>query len=280
MGRISSVRQEGYLLESYRLFHLRDTAGQERDYHFHAFDKLVILLSGRVTYEVENISYPLRQWDVLLVKHHTIHKANIDVRSPYERIILYFDRDDMERLAPEENLMECFDLADRRGRHRLVPDEAERERLARILEELENAAGDDRFGAKTLERAALLQMLVLLGRMEREGEGRPEPLRADYDGKIGRTLTYINENLAEDLSVDSLAARVYLSRAHFMRLFREQTGSPVHVYVRQRRLLHAARLIRSGVPAGRAAAESGYSDYSAFFRAFRDCFGASPNEIK
>ena len=30
--------REGYLNEDFRFFHLSDTAGQERDYHFHEFD--------------------------------------------------------------------------------------------------------------------------------------------------------------------------------------------------------------------------------------------------
>ena len=46
MAKQNPYSREGYLLENYRYFHLRDTAGQERDFHFHEFDKLVLLLSG------------------------------------------------------------------------------------------------------------------------------------------------------------------------------------------------------------------------------------------
>ena len=88
MKKNSGFSREGYLKENYHFFHLRDTAGQERDFHFHSFDKLVILLSGRVDYAVEDASYALRPWDILLVKHHTIHKALIDKSRPYERVIL------------------------------------------------------------------------------------------------------------------------------------------------------------------------------------------------
>lgn len=65
-----------------------------------------------------------------------------------------------------------------------------------------------------------------------------------------------------------------------MRLFKAQTGSSVHAYVRQKRLLHAARLIREGMTVNKAAAESGFSDYSAFHRAFRESFGISPGSLK
>ena len=119
MAERSGVNRAGYLRESYHYFHLRDSAGQELDYHFHEFDKLVILISGRVDYLVEDRSYPLEPWTVLLVRHHTIHKAVIDRTEPYERIILYLDRRYFERVMPGAGLLECFDEADRRGRHLL-----------------------------------------------------------------------------------------------------------------------------------------------------------------
>ena len=65
-----------------------------------------------------------------------------------------------------------------------------------------------------------------------------------------------------------------------MRLFKAQTGETVHAYIRQKRLLYAARLIREGEPANRAASEAGFTDYSAFYRAFRQSFGVSPGALK
>ena len=44
----NSINRAGYLRESFHYFHLKDTAGQELDFHFHEFDKLVILLEGSV----------------------------------------------------------------------------------------------------------------------------------------------------------------------------------------------------------------------------------------
>ena len=268
--------REGYLLENYRYFHLRDTAGQERDFHFHEFDKLVMLLSGRVDYLVEEQSYALRPWEVLLVKHHAIHKALIDRTVPYERIIIYLDRQYFDRAMPGAGLLDCFDTADRSGRHLLVPDEEQREALAGTLAAFEQAREDERFGAQAMRDTLMMQILIQVGRM---GAVAPESAGPE-DPKIRTVLSYINEHLSEELTVERLAEQIYLSRYHFMRLFKAQTGSSVHAYVRQKRLLTAARLIREGVPANKAAADSGFGDYSAFHRAFKESFGISPGELK
>ncbi len=280
MDRERSYSREGYLTENYHYFHLRDTAGQERDFHFHDFDKLVLLLSGRVDYMVENTTYSLRPWDILLIGHHVIHKALIDKSQPYERVILYLDRKYPSRAGGEANLAECFERADRQGRHLLVPGPEEIKVISGVLEALDIAAADNQFGAQALRDTLVMQLLIAVNRVSLHGGADGEPAAPQYDPKIAQTLSYINENLAQPLTVEDLAERVYLSKYHFMRLFKAQTGSTVHAYVRQRRLLYAAQLIRRGVSATKAAADSGFEEYSTFFRAFRESFGVSPGQLK
>ena len=276
MKKDMTFTREGYLEENYHFFHLRDTAGQERDFHYHEFDKIVLLLSGRVDYAVESVSYDLRPWDILLVKHHVIHKALIDKSVPYERIILYLDGKYFDRLLPGAGLTDCFETADRAGEYRLVPDAEQRAELEQTILAYEKAAADTRFGAQAMRESYILQLLVLIGRIN----AAPQREEQRYDPKIRQTLSYINENLGRELSVEQLSERVYLSRYHFMRLFKAETGSTVHAYVRQKRLLYAARLIREGTPANQAAEAAGFADYSAFHRAFRQSFGISPGQLK
>lgn len=274
------MKSEGYLKENFRYFHLRDTAGQERDFHFHEFDKIVLLISGKVDYAVENESYALNPWDVLLVKHHCIHKAIIDKTEPYERIIIYLDGKHFERTMPGAGLMECFESADKSGNYLLVPDAGQREELRALLERYEKEAQDDRYGYETMRELCIMQLLIHINRISALKETAAEDAENGYDPKIQKVLSYINENITSELNVDALAELVYLSKYHFMRLFKAQTGTTVHSYIRQKRLLHAARDIRAGVPVSQAAADAGFTDYSTFHRAFKESFGIAPGQLK
>jgi len=276
MAKQNPYSREGYLLENYRYFHLRDTAGQERDFHFHEFDKVVLLLSGRVDYFVEGITYTLRPRDVLLVKHHTIHKALIDKSVPYDRIIIYLDRKYFDRIMPQAQLCACFDRADKQREYLLCPDAEAWEGLKAAVAAFESAVEDNAYGSQTMRDTLMMQLLIHINRLSATGEKSDR----QTDGKIAQVLSYINENLTSELSIEKLSEQVYLSRYHFMRLFKAQTGSTVHAYIRQKRLLYAARLIREGAPAGKAAADSGFTDYSAFHKAFRESFGMSPVQLK
>ena len=283
------AKKEGYLQGNYRYFHLKDTEGSEHSFHFHEFAKVVLFRSGKVEYIIEQVSYNLLPGSILLVPHHAIHKAVIDPSVPYDRVVIYLDRRYLERSMMSTGRLECFDRADVRGNCLLLPDAVRRHEIERTLEEYEEALTDQEPGADTIRDAVMTKLLIRIERVSRlneetegsKGDGRQSGIsRHGTDPGLAELLTYINENLREDLTVDALAARMCLSRYHFMRQFHAGTGTTVHTYVRQKRLLGAARLIRSGVPAAQAAADSGFGDYSSFSRAFRETFGIRPSELK
>ena len=274
------VSREGYLYENYRYFHLHDTAGQERNFHYHDFDKIVILKSGRVDYIVEDVTYSLSPWSVLLVKNHAIHKALIDKSEPYDRIIIYLNHSYFQSLMPGSGMMDCFENSSGPEKCLLLPGNEEIRELSEATEAYERMLSDDRFGAETLRETEIIRILIYISRFSLASDPSRDSQPAAYDRKIAAAVAYINANLRTELTVDTLAGNVFLSKYHFMRLFKEQTGSTVHAYIREKRLLYAARLIREGIPAVQASQESGFADYSTFSRAFHDCFDIRPSEIK
>lgn len=175
--------------------------------------------------------------------------------------------------------MDCFASAEKRGYCLMRPDEGSVGMLKDALKRLEDTQNDELFGAQLLRGTMLVQLLVLLNRIMLSDKSY-EDVSADSGGKIAPALSYINENLTNELNIDDMAALCYLSRYHFMRLFKAQTGCTVHNYIRQKRLVLAARLIREGMSASAAAAECGFVDYSAFHRAFTKTFRVSPGRIK
>ena len=152
-----------------------------------ALAELVLLLAGRVDYTVENMTYSLRPWDVLLVKHHTIHKAVIDRSEPYDRVIVYLDRRFFERSAPGAGLMDCFDWADRSGQYLLTPNEEQKKALAEAMTSYEALIGDAQLGAQLLRDSCISRLLVHVNRLSVSAS---LPRRSDTAGgpKIAQAL--------------------------------------------------------------------------------------------
>lgn len=265
--------KKGYLNEEFRLFHIKDQTGQEFSYHYHDFHKVVIFLSGKVTYHIEGKAYHLKPWDILLVSRHAIHKSEIDASVPYERFILWIKND-----IPNKQLLQCFQKASDRSYNLVRLNSSLQEKLKDVLFELEASARSEAFGKDILTQALFQEFMVYLNRIFLEKQYIFDKKSYSYDSQIANILKYINHHLGEDLSVDALASRHYISKYHLMRKFKEETGYTLHNYVINKRLLQARTLISEGTPILKAAHESGFAEYSTFSRAYRKQFGKAPSE--
>lgn len=272
----ANAENKGYLHENFRLFHLRDSLTQIAETHYHEFDKFVLVCAGTVEYTVEGVCNRMQAGDMLFVRHRDLHRSVMV--GNYERYVLWITPEYLERCSDgDAALHTCFERCAQRRSYLLRPPAEQLRRVRYGLTALEQALEQPDFGQALLADACFRTLLVELNRCVLAGGSLPP---RDVDPKIDAVLRHINANLTEPLSVDALAARCYLSRYYFMRLFRAATGYSVHSYIQQKRLSAAAERLDAGQNATEAAMESGFSDYSAFLRAFRKSFGQSPREYQ
>lgn len=277
----SEVGKRGYLLEEYRLFHLRDSRAEKLDYHYHEFDKVVLQLGGRVTYHVEGKSYLLQPMDLLLVSRNLLHLPEIDPAQPYERMVLWIDRGFLARHSGADwDLAACFDESARRGFHLYRPRGEERNLYRGLFDRLETACADRGFAGRLLADTCALQLLIQLDRDVLAAPPQAEDVSYRFDPKMEEVTGYIRDHLAEELTIDRLAGAFFLSRYYLMHRFKEITGYTVHQYTVQKRLLRAGELIREGVPVMKAAEQAGFPEYSTFLRAFQNTFHTSPKNFR
>ena len=163
---MEEIAKRGYLHEDFRLFHIRDQVELELHYHYHEFNKIVVFLSGKVTYVVEGKSYFLQPWDVLLVPRGQIHWPSIDPSEPYERIILWINSDYLEaHSTPEADLLQCFRLAEARKFALLRLEAAARPQIRGLLGAVEDALISREFGSDLWARSGFLQFMVAVNRI-------------------------------------------------------------------------------------------------------------------
>ena len=267
------TEKTGYLEQDFRLFHIKDQTKREFSYHYHDFHKVIIFLSGKAAYHIEGKSYYLKPWDILLVNRHAIHKPEIDFSVPYERFVLWI-RDDIK----STELLRCFQKAIDRSYNLIRLDSDTQEKLKQLLYELEAALKDKKFGSELLGSALFTQFMVYVNRIFLEKQYIYDTRSYSSDSQIEELLRYINHNLTEDLSIETLARKYYLSKYHMMRKFKEETGYTVHNYIISKRLLLARTKISEGTPILKASQLSGFSDYTTFSRAYKKQFGTAPSQ--
>ncbi len=280
MEEKKQYKKKGYLNTNFQFFHIKDETEQTFDYHFHEFDKIVFFYSGNVTYLIEGKSYRLEPGDMLLVHHHDIHKPVITKGSVYERVVFYIRPEFIKMYHDEkQDLSKCFQITRKKKHHLIRLEKQARERMTRIVEELEEAILGDEFAKDLYSNTLFTQFMIHLNRLVINDQVEDSNTSVVYDKKMEQLLSYINENLKNELSVEHLANLSYYSKYYLMHKFKDVTGYTLYNYIQKKRLLLASELIRQGMPVTKAAYECGFQDYSTFLRAFKKMFHMSPSDI-
>ncbi|WOC31366.1 MULTISPECIES: AraC family transcriptional regulator [Caproicibacterium] len=271
-------RQE-MIRPDFEYFHSVNHEPVEVPYHSHDFYEVLFFLSGNVTYLVEGRQYRPQSGDVLLTNNRELHRPQVWKGQVYERVVLWLQPAYVRSLGGSDDLSLCFEVSARRRLNLLRPVPEVRDALHTLCRKLEQVYVSDAYGSAALRRAYCAQLLVLLNRA---CFAAPLDLgkTVEQDAKMDAVVQYINRHLREELSLDSLSARFYLSKYHLTRQFKKYTGFSVHQYIVRKRLIAARLALQAGAAPGEAYLQSGFADYTNFARAFHAQYGISPREMQ
>lgn len=271
--------KRGYLNEDFLFFNLKDQKKTEFEFHYHDFNKIIIFISGDVTYIIEGKSYKLKPWDILLVGKNDLHLPIISPNKSYERMILWLNPIFLENHNRNDcNLLQCFQLASEKKLNLIRTGKADLNLLKQNLLELDMAVHDSSFGSEILKNSLFLQLIVKINRLFLGMDLNKNIDDIKYDARIEEILSFINANLEEDLSIETLAEQFYLNKYYLMHLFKKETGFTIYRYIQKKRAMKATDLLKEGVQAGEVCSLCGFRDYSTFVRTFKKEFNLSPKQ--
>ncbi|HWQ07193.1 MAG TPA: AraC family transcriptional regulator [Feifaniaceae bacterium] len=270
-------QRQHMLLEDYEIYHYKDSRELHVSLHFHDFYECYLLLSGNIRYQIDSASFTILPGDLLLIGPNQLHRPLFtQTDKPYERIVLWLSRAFVERLStPESDLSACFS-AQRLSANRLTQEQ--RESITRQLFTLLNSTNAEQFGRDVLCRSLVTSLLVTLNRAL-AGRERALPRTDIRVSVLVKTVSsYLDAHLAEPISLDELSQTVFLSKYYLERVFRRETGVSIYQMLLQKRMIHARNLMRDGLSLTLVAQKCGFSEYSGFYKAFKNEYGISPRE--
>ncbi|MEE1280081.1 MAG: AraC family transcriptional regulator [Oscillospiraceae bacterium] len=237
--------------------------------HTHLLNELYYFISGKAVFKIEGTRYPLHPGDILIMRHAESHSLEISSGEPYERLSLHFDSELLRSIDPELHLLHAYNDRELGTNNLFTPSDFYTPICGMLAEALLKKTDNP--------RQHIISMLIpILSELSVAYENKKNnPSENDDSGR--RIIDYINRHLSDDLSLDHICARFYISKPQLCRIFKAATGSTVWEYVTVKRLMAAQQLIRSGTAPTKAAANCGFNDYSVFYRAYRRRFGSSPS---
>ena len=275
---IGNLYQELEMSSSHVSFHRDITYGRQSiSLHSHSFYEIILCRScDRVEYLVGANRYRLSAGDLILVAPGVSHKPILpdDMQYAYERDILWVSADLIERICelfPNSVLRDAegFSLLRTKGSDWSYIGDYFSDGL-REFEEMQTGYE---------ESATATAMLILTHLCRAAHSGEAHHSQAEQPTLLTSFIEYIENNLSESLTLDSIAAHFYISRSAVSKFFREEMDTSFHRFLTQRRLILAKQLISEGEGMERVAQLCGFTDYSVFYKAFKKEYGLSPREF-
>lgn len=249
-----------------------DDAPDDKNFNMHIHDKceIYLFISGDVEYIVEGSVYPLKGSSLMIMRPAEAHRARIKRCERYERYAVNFPISLFNVIDPESRLLKPFFDREIGTDNILTSDDIDMNRVKRLFSQMcENA---DDYGRRLTMTTHIYALTDMISRAF--GAKKDNVYTAQTTEQ--KIVMYVNEHIFEDISVLSLAQHFYLSTSQFGRVFKKATGAAPWEYITQKRLTAAKEKIRSGIAAYSACEQCGFSDYSAFYRAYVKNFGCAP----
>lgn len=236
--------------------------------HTHEMYELYHFIGGSGIYMVEGTSYPLECGDILITRPNEAHYINITDTKPYTRLYVNFKPDFLDGIDPERKLLTPFNNRKIGTFNRYREENFGNNTYSFFINNIITYTSDQRVQTLTNLLPLLNEISLAFGSLTKT------EVTKSLSNKI---IDYINRHLFEDISLDEICKKFYISKTHLCRIFKKSTSATVGEYITVKRLVNARQLILSGTPPTKAYLQCGFKDYSVFYRAYKKKYGISPS---
>ena len=246
------------------------------DMHIHDCYELYYSISGGKQFLIDNKFYSIAPGDVFLINQYESHKLTQIDSMVHERIVLSIHPDFLKELSTSStNLDYCFSERTAHFSHKISLSKEHQKRFLYFINKITSAEG---YAHDITERAAFMELMVMLNMLSSANAEESTTPEYKYNHQVDDILSFINQNISQNITVAKLAEHFYLSESYICRIFKSATGTTINKYITARRISIAKSLLNDGSTVMDAYEKSGFTDYSNFFKAFTKAVGVSPKK--
>lgn len=246
------------------------------DMHIHDCYEIYYSISGGKQFLIDNSFYRILPGDIFFINQYESHYITQVDSQIHERIVFSIYPEFLKSLCSSKtDLDTCFHERNGRSSHKVSLTAEDQKKFLYFVHKLSDISG---YGQDIMERAVFSEMMVFLNnRFERRSSTAADSTLS-LDARVDEILSYVNQHIAESLSVENLASHFFLSTSYISRLFKASTGTTINKYITAKRITHAKELLSEGYTVSETWIACGFQDYSGFFRSFRKATGLSPKK--
>lgn len=247
--------------------------------HNHDGYEILLCLCGKSNYYVESEGKKLEYGELILTAPYTFHGTDTQIDQIYERIIINIKEAYFKGLCSERtNLASCFNRISPNKINSYILSPNEIREFSDIAAHLQHEIENPGYGSDILVPALLVQLLVMVNK--KASYNSIPTYQSIMPQIVADTISYVNNHLDGDLSLNTLSLHLYHNGDYISRCFKNTMGTTLQQFIIAKRIVLAQQYLREGTSVSDTCFQSGFSDYSNFSRCFSKHTGMSPKQYQ
>ncbi len=245
-----------YYIESNDL-HLKYAKGEPavKEQEFHDYNEIVFFISGSAYFVSKNIQQELPHNSIIIIPKEHFHQFRVESPESYVRCILGF-RTTSKTTALISEVMDKVKVIS-------APDTLISGVFDRLTEIIKSELS---YEEKIMYiNSSIVQLLIHL----KQNSSVAISENFNLSPMIIKALSLIDEKYTENLSVKTIADKLYVSPSTLAHKFSKEMKISVYQYIIKKRISAAHQLVEQGESLYAAALKSGFNDYSCFYRIYK-----------
>ena len=222
--------------------------------------QIMYIVNGQGTIELNDKTYKACKGDIVLLD---CYKPHMYTTNKWEALWMHFDGNVSREYV--YLLSERFDCVFPSGNTVTIP---------KLLRRIISSFASGKMIKEPVLSSYIEQILAELFVLSSKYESKIN----EQESVIDKALDFINNNFCKQIPLEQIAKRAAISKYHFIRTFKKETGHTPHNYIINLRINKAkSLLITSGLQIKAIAFESGFKSEAHFIQTFINRTGMSPS---
>lgn len=257
----------------------RNTHKMDRP-HVHDGYEIHFTLNDNTRYYIEDKYYVGNSGSVAVMNSQEIHRIEIDKDVMYESYYILFKPQLLEFIIPE--WPEMFNLFIKRSTYfnNVVQlDLINKAYFTNLLEEIIYLYKNNKVPYQQFKiKHKLIEILLFLNKYFYCNDKYESTVENHSVEELEEITEYIKYHYNEELTLDALANKFFISKATITRLFKQTMGVTPIKYIKYVRFVESRKLLRTGLQIKVVSEKVGYKNDSAFIKMFKNFSGLSPKQ--
>lgn len=238
--------------------------------HWHNRIEIYLVLSGSFSIVIETETYHLSEDDIILVNSNQVHE--LQCRDNVV-VVLQINYTYFKKWLDESSFFHCNSTV-YHNKSRFIE-------LKRIIAQLIYINYNETESNDLLTISLAYQLILELVKNYKSYDHNPMNQNSKHLMRLREMIKYLNENYSENITLEQVAEREYLSPSYLSHFFKVNMGVSFFNYLTGIRLNHAVNdLLSTSLTMEQIAANNGFANCRYFVNCFKKKFDVLPKEYR